>query len=217
MTSDRQGDSGLTTRASLLRRARDLEDRAAWTELDRIYRRLIRAAAMRQGLSATEADDIAQETLMTLVRVLPRFDYAPARCRFRGWLREQTERRVFDHLRRRRVQVAAGVDSSDTRRTAIVERLPDPGSLQPDAVWDRDWQQQVIERALDKLRRTVRPLHYQVFYLYAIKGQSSLAVARSLGVGIGQVYVLKHRTARTFKRLAELARKELDGERCGGP
>jgi|DewCreStandDraft_4_1066084.scaffolds.fasta_scaffold00056_110 RNA polymerase sigma-70 factor (ECF subfamily) len=204
-----------TTRSSLLRRLRSVEDHAAWAEFDRIYRQLIRAVAMRRGLSASEADDVVQETMLTLVRVMPRFEYDPDRCHFRGWLQQQAERRITDYLRRRPAHEAAARNPDDTRRTATIERLPDPASLEADAVWDTEWRQHVLEQALDKLRRSARPLHYQVFFLQAIKGQSPARVARTLGVNLAQVYLLKHRVARVFKRLVEIARRELDREATG--
>lgn len=217
MSTKRDGPSRLTTRPSLLRRLRSVEDHAAWAEFDRIYRQLIRAVALRRGLSSSEADDVVQETMLTLVRVMPRFEYDPDRCHFRGWLQQQAERRITDYLRRRPAREGAARNPDDTRRTATIERLPDPASLEADAVWDKEWRRRILDLALDKLRHAVRPLHYQVFYLYAIKGQSPLQVARSLGVSVGQVYLLRHRVGRTFKRLTEFARRELDrAETSGG-
>jgi RNA polymerase sigma-70 factor (ECF subfamily) len=198
-----------------LRRLQRVDDHATWAEFDRTYRQLIRTVALRRGLSASEADDVAQETMLTVVRVLPRFEYDPRRCRFRVWLWEQTERRILDHLRRRPPGAAPAPSPDDTRRTATIERVPDPASLAPDPVWDAEWRQQVLDLALDKLRRAARPLHYQVFYLHAIKGQSPAQVARLLGVNVARVYLLKHRVGRDFKRLVELARRELDGEESG--
>jgi DNA-directed RNA polymerase specialized sigma24 family protein len=47
-----------------------------------------------------------------------------------------------------------------------------------------------------------------VFHLHAIKGRSARQVARALGISVGQVYLLKHRVTRTFKRLVTVVRAE---------
>jgi RNA polymerase sigma-70 factor (ECF subfamily) len=217
MTPEGQAPDSWETRASLLRRVGNVADQQAWAEFDRVYRRLILAVARRRGLNDAEAEDIAQETLRTLVRVMPRFEYAPERCRFRGWLRQQADRRITDYLRRQPQDVVSPVTTDDTRRTATVERVPDPASLEPDRLWEEEWRRSVIHLALDKLRRSVRPLHYQAFYLHAIKGRTSWQVARDLGMGVARVYLLKHRVGHKFKRLAALARRELDQDENAAP
>ena len=92
----------------------------------------------------------------------------------------------------------------------MIERIPDPASLSGETIWDDEWKECVVSAALEKLRASVRPLHFQMFYLYALKGQSVRQVADSLGVSAGKVYVAKYRVGLTFKRLVELARKEIE-------
>ena len=57
---------------------------------------------------------------------MPDFVYDPARCSFKGWL-HVTRLRIMDQLRRRQPafqQIPSSDD--DSRRTATVERVPDP-------------------------------------------------------------------------------------------
>ena len=91
----------LPTRASLLRRLRDLADDGSWKEFYERYRRFILQAARRKGLSPQDAEDVLQDTVVSVARGLPNFVYNPALCSFKGWLMTITCRRVADQLRRR--------------------------------------------------------------------------------------------------------------------
>ncbi len=89
------------TRASLIGRVKDLGDQSGWQEFFDIYWRLIYATALKAGLNDAEAQDVVQETILTVAKAMPGFDYDPARGSFKGWLRKTTHWRIHDHLRRR--------------------------------------------------------------------------------------------------------------------
>jgi hypothetical protein len=67
------------TRASLLARVRDWGDDEGWREFHALYGPLIRNVARQSGLPESEADDVAQETLLAVAKKLPGFEYDPAR------------------------------------------------------------------------------------------------------------------------------------------
>jgi RNA polymerase sigma-70 factor (ECF subfamily) len=50
----------------------------------------------------------------------------------------------------------------------------------------------------------VNPAHYEIYHLAVVQGLSPRDTARALGVGIAQVYLVKHRIGRLLK--AEVAR-----------
>jgi RNA polymerase sigma-70 factor (ECF subfamily) len=59
-----------------------------------------------------------------------------------------------------------------------------------------------MESALQRIKRRVPMEQYQMFDLFVIKGWQARDVARTLGVTIAHVYVVKH-------RLSKLLRAEL--------
>lgn len=126
------------TRATLLGRAQNPADDAAWNEFDDLYRRLVLAVARRRGLTPAQAAEVAQDCMVSVASALPAFEYAPESCRFRTWLLGIAERRIADHFRRqaaeRRLQPLGGVTSSGGRG---VETVVDPA---PQA-WETVWQQ----------------------------------------------------------------------------
>jgi RNA polymerase sigma-70 factor (ECF subfamily) len=194
-------DELLPTRRSLLDRLRDWQDQESWREFFDTYWRFIYSVAIKSGLSDQEAEEVVQETVLSVAKKMPEFVYDPARCSFKGWLMRVTRLRILDQLRRRQPafsQFPAG--GADSRQTATVDRVPDPASLEPDAAWDEEWERNLVGAALERLRLRVRPEHYQIFHLCAVKGLGPREVARMLQTSIGQVYLVRHRLAKEVRR-----------------
>lgn len=195
-------DERLRTRSSLVNRLRDWDDQVGWREFFDTYWKFIYGVALRSGLGEQEAEDVVQETVLSVAKKMPEFVYDPSKCSFKGWLMHVTRLRIIDQLRRRQPafhQGSAGDD--DSRRTATVERLPDHTAVeQQDAGWNDEWERNLVDAALERVKLRVKPEHYQIFYLSAVKGLGTLEVARMLQINAGQVYLVRHRLAKEVKR-----------------
>jgi RNA polymerase sigma-70 factor (ECF subfamily) len=192
----------LPTRRSLLDRLRNWEDQTSWRDFFDTYWKFIYSVAVRSGLSDQEAEDVVQETVVSVAKKMPEFVYDPARCSFKGWLMHVTRLRIVDQFRRRQpaFQQAPAADDG-SRRTPTVERVPDVAATgQQDATWDDEWERNLVDAALERVKLGVKPEHYQVFYLSAVKGLRPGEVARMLQVSLGQVYLIRHRLAKEVKR-----------------
>ena len=86
--------------------------------------------------------------------------------------------------------------SDDTQRTATVERIPDPQGFDLDAAWDAEWQKNLWDAALARVKAQFKPKQFQMFDLYVLKEWRVKEVARALGVTSAHVYVMKHRVQR---------------------
>jgi DNA-directed RNA polymerase specialized sigma24 family protein len=75
----------VSTRSTLLARLRDLADGAGWQEFFDTYWQLIYSVALKAGLTAAEAEDVVQETVIVVAKKMPTFRYDPSRDSFRGW------------------------------------------------------------------------------------------------------------------------------------
>ncbi|MHC1763146.1 MAG: RNA polymerase sigma factor [Verrucomicrobiia bacterium] len=190
----------VVTHASLLERLKDLEDQASWQEFYSTYRKLIFSFALKHDLTPTEAEEVVQETVITVARNLPGFEYDPARCSFKTWLFNLTLWRIQDQLRKRRPQnISMHRKPDDTGRTGTVERLPGPEGDRLSALWDEEWKMDLFERALTRVKERVDEKQFQVFDLYAIQKWPARKVARSLGISLASVYVNKHRLSRLLR------------------
>ena len=204
---DFQRSDSLATHASLLERLKDLENQDSWQQFYSTYRKLIFSFALKHGLSGTEAEEVVQETVITVARNLPEFRYDPERCSFKTWLFNLTLWRIRDQLRKRHPEnTSLHRKPGDTDRTSTVERVPGPEGERLTALWEEEWKKDLLERALERVKAQVEEKPFQIFDLYALQGWPAREVARSLGVSLGRVYVTKHRIAALLKKETERLR-----------
>ena len=191
----------LATHASLLERLKDLEDQDSWQQFYTTYRKLIFSFALKHGLSGTEAEEVVQETVITVARNLPEFRYDPTRCSFKTWLFNVTLWRIRDQIRKRRPEsTSLERRPVETDRTGTVERIPGPEGESLTALWEEEWKKDLFERALDKVRAKVDEKQFQIFDLYGLQEWPAGKVARSLGVSVARVYFTKHHISRLLGR-----------------
>ena len=199
-------DELLPTRRSLIERLRDLGDQPSWREFFDIYWKLIYGAAIRAGLSDQEAEDVVQETVIGVARKMESFRYDPSVCSFKGWLMHVTRCRIADQFRRRRPQnVPLAAPRADTTAETTLN-LHDPAADVLEGIWNEEWQKNLVDVAMDRVRRQANPEHYQIFHLHAVKGLAVRDVAKLTGASLPKVYVTYHRIAKLVK--AEVRRLE---------
>jgi RNA polymerase sigma factor (sigma-70 family) len=192
----------LPTRQSLLSRLKDWEDQDSWKAFFDTYWRLIYNAAIRAGLTNAEAQDAVQETLISVMKGMPNFHYDPEKGSFKGWLLKLTKWRITDQLRKRQREInqsMAGSPASDDD-TATIDRIAAPEGGDLDEVWEHEWEQNLIEAAIERVKKKVDPKQYQMFDLYALRKWPVLKTAQTLKVNPGVVYLAKHRIKRLIKK-----------------
>jgi len=59
-------DDLIPTRRSLLSRLKDWDDQESWRDFFNTYWKLIYATAIKAGLTHTEAEEVVQETVITI-------------------------------------------------------------------------------------------------------------------------------------------------------
>jgi RNA polymerase sigma factor (sigma-70 family) len=196
-------DDELPTRASLLARLGQSDDDTSWREFFERYWRLIYQAALREGLSDADAQDVVQEVVLQVSRQIGGFRYDPQRS-FKGWLLRTTHWKVMDvHRRRTR---GGGRHAADPGEPVVcAEEASVPGELE--ARWDAEWESALMQAGLASLRREVRAEHFQVFDLLVLQGRPASVVATVLGVNLATVYVVKHRLGKMLKAEIERLRE----------
>src|SRR6478672_13648173 len=104
----------LATRRSLVDRLANWDDRKRWQEFFDTYWKLIFSAARKSGLTEVEAQEVVQETIITVAKKVGQLRYDPARGSFKGWLLHITRWRIADQFRKR--QPGERVRFSDNTR-----------------------------------------------------------------------------------------------------
>lgn len=194
-------DDFIPTRESLLGRLKDWKDEESWRVFFDTYWRLIYNAAIRAGLTESEAEDVVQETVLSVFKSMPRFQYDAEKGSFKNWLMRLTGWRITDQLRKRGpTGCQSGRETEGADDTPIIERVADPVGLKLEALWDEEWERNLMQAAVASVRRRVDPQQYQVFDLYVVKGWPVSKVARTLRINPARVYLIKHRINHLIKR-----------------
>jgi RNA polymerase sigma-70 factor (ECF subfamily) len=191
-----------TTSVTLIERLRNWDDQEGWRRFFDTYWKLIYSVAIKAGLNDQEAEDVVQETVVSVARKMDSFKYDPRICSFKGWLMHVTRLRIIDQLRKRPRMEVMENSGSDTEDTSFIERIPDPGELQLDSIWEEEWQKNLIDAAMERVKRQVKPEHYQIFYLNVVQKLGVRKVAEMCGVTTAQVYLVKHRVGNLIKKEA---------------
>ncbi len=208
MKADR--DELLHTCASLIRRLKNWQDQASWDEFFRLYWRLIYGVARKAGLSDDEAQDVVQETLIAVAKHMPSFQYDPAIGSFKSWLLNMTRWKIIAQFRKRGPLAAHHSPAQTTATgTGTTDRIPDPNALSLDAVWETEWETNLLNAAIENVKRRLDPQRYQVFDFYVNKEWPPDKVAASFGVSVDQVYQIKHRVTDLIRTEVRRLEKEM--------
>ena len=191
--------SSLDTSVSLLQRlSGDQQDAKAWQEFVTRYGRLVLHWARRWGLSGSDAQDVAQEVLLVLVRQIRSFRYDPQR-RFRSWLKTIVMR-TCSRLRQSELRPEVN-GTGGTLHARLLESVEARENLA--LLLERFADREVLELAVQRVKLRVQPTTWAAFERLAIERRPGLVVARELGLKLSWIYVARH-------KVQPMLREELD-------
>jgi RNA polymerase sigma-70 factor (ECF subfamily) len=199
----------LAKRRSLVDRLVNWDDRKRWQEFFDTYWKLIYSAARKSGLTDAEAQEVVQETIITVAKKIGKLRYDPAIGSFKGWLLQITRWRIADQFRKRGPVLAKRARSPDDRQTTTIERVADANVVDLDAVWEKEWQENLFDAAIARVKKKVDPKQFQIFDCYVRKEWPAQKCAEQLRVNIGQVYLARHRVSALLKKEIKALEKNL--------
>lgn len=190
----------LATRRSLVERLADWGDQLRWQQFFDTYSKLIYSAARQSGLTDAEAQEVVQETVITVAKNIDKLKYDPAIGSFKGWLLQITRWRIADQFRKREPGHVKNPRSADDRLTATIERVADSRIVDLDVVWEAEWKENLFEAAIARVKKKVEPKQFQIFDCYVRKEWPAQKVVERLRVSVGQVYLARHRIGALLKK-----------------
>ena len=111
--------------------------------------------ALKSGLTESEAQDVVQETIISVAKDIHKFKRDRALGSFKGWLRNVTRWRIADQLRKRTRHARGGNSENEEERRAVdAAQIPDPAGDELESVWEADWQANLLEAAIEKVKRS---------------------------------------------------------------
>ena len=196
-----------STRASLINRLKDWQNESSWHDFFNVYWKLIYGVARKSGLSDAEAQDVVQETLISVAKHMPAFKYDPTIGSFRAWLLNMTRWRIVNQFRKRQPLVERPGNGT-TSGTDPIDAAPDP-ALDMEAAWQAEWETNLLNAAMDNLRRRIEPQRLQIFDFYVNKDWPPEKVAERFGVSVDLVYQIKHRVTEAIRTEVSRLEKEM--------
>ncbi len=183
----------IPTRTTLLQRLKDWQDQPSWQNFFDTYWKLIYSVAVKGGLTETEAQDVVQETMISVAKHMPSFKYDRSAGSFKTWLLKMTRWRITDQLRKRKRLAVYDVSDEIVVGTQTTDKILDPASDSLDILWNAEWEKNLYAAAIDKVKRRLDPQKYQIFDFYVNKEWPPEKIAEAFGIPVGQVYLAKHR------------------------
>jgi RNA polymerase sigma factor (sigma-70 family) len=176
-------DDPLKTSLTLLGRLRrDPKDQAAWSDFVARYGPRILQWCRGWGLQESDAQDVTQDVLLKLNGLMSRFVYDTSGS-FRGWLKTLAHHAWRDlAAEHRRSRLGAG----DRSVSVLLESLEAGDDLVEQL--DAEFRREVMDRAMERVRRRVSARTWDAFRLTALEGLSGSAVAGRLEMKVARVY-----------------------------
>jgi RNA polymerase sigma-70 factor (ECF subfamily) len=190
ISGDRDGEGGGVPTADLIQRFQDGQPRVFEALYNR-YKDYVYRVAFYVTRHADEAEDATQEAFLDVLKALPHYDVeGPAR--FETWLYRVTVNRCRMRMRRKRPHAPEWGEIEER-----LVRMPNPNSVQPEAVALQHERAGALWQAVDHLpepHRLVVLLRYQQDFSYQ-------EIAETLSISLGTV---KSRLYNAHKKLAGL-------------
>ncbi|MEN6577037.1 MAG: sigma-70 family RNA polymerase sigma factor [Phycisphaerales bacterium] len=191
-------DRWITT-TEVLEGLRRPEDMLAWERFCTHFRPVIVKFAIQLGLSSTDAEDAAQETMLSFLKAFREGKYAREKGRLSNWL-FGVARRVILNLRGRWPLEVSIADK--TTGTSFWDLVQDDHKLEQS--WETEWRQMVLDECIGQARREFDPKVFDAFEQYALAGVAIHEVCQRLNMSRNAVYVAK---SKVLSRLRELQRQ----------
>ena len=183
------------TSVSLLDRLKVARPEAVdWERLQDIYMPLVRRWLRRVPGLGDEADDLAQEVFVVVVRELPRFERRREGS-FRAWLRTITANKALNYCKQRDRRPTVGIDQAE----GFLDQMADPDSDLA-RQWDREHDEHVVRKLLAAVEGDFKPTTWEAFRRLALDGLPAARVAEELGMPENAVLLAKSRVIRRLRR-----------------
>jgi RNA polymerase sigma factor (sigma-70 family) len=204
-------DEFIPTRATLIDRLKNWQDQASWQDFFDTYWKLIYGLARKFGLNEEDAQDVVQETLVSVANHMPNFKYDPKLGSFKSWLRTLIRWRISDHIRKRgqATTVPIHTETEGNEDTFALKELPDKSAQTMDQFYEQEWQKNVLDAAVAKVKRKLDPQKYQIFDFYVNREWPPEKVAAAFNISVDQVYLAKHRITELIKSEAKRLESEM--------
>jgi len=166
-------------------------DMNAFEQLYERHNRRVYSLCLRMTQNIAEAEDLAQEVFIQLLRKIGSFRGDSA---FTTWLHRLTVNQVLMHFRKKSVKLEHTTEEGETP-VQVVRGTENPRSMP------------VVDRiALDKALDQLPPGYRSVFVLHDVEGYEHEEIAKMLGVAVGTSKSQLHKARMKLRSLLKQQR-----------
>lgn len=137
------------------------------------------------------------------------FKYDPSLGSFKAWLLTMTRWRIIGQLRKRGRFAEASPSATTQDRTAAIDQIPDDTEKSISTYWEADWEANLMQAAVAKVKRRMDPQKFQIFECYVSREWPAEKVAERFGISVDLVYVTKHRITDAIRDEVRRLEKEM--------
>ena len=170
----------------------------AWDEFNARYAPIIANFARHLGSKRQDLDDVVQDVMLGFFLKSPTFVYDPSKGRFRRYLKVCTYHALQKRFGKSAKVLGKTLDAVDPESVAIEQ------------IWNDAWEQQLLSRAIEEIRREMgHTRSFAAFELHVVRDEPAADVAQKLGLHVKSVYRAKDQFTRLLKtRLAAMRNED---------
>lgn len=184
------------TTTQVLEDLKTSNDTLAWQRFCDYFHPVVVNFATQLGLSATDAEDAAQETMVAFLKAFRDGKYDREKGRLSNWL-FGVAKRVILNLRGH--QPLERLVADKATGTSFWDLIQDDHDIERS--WETQWRQMVLTRCLEQARREFAPKVFEAFELYALSQMPVDEVAQRLTMSRNAVYIAKSRVLSRLRQL----------------
>lgn len=190
------------TRQTLIHRARNPSDGQAWEDFEIYYRDFISIVLNKMIKNIHTREDLSQEVLVKVWKSLQKMELGKNNAKFRTWLSTVIKNTVLNFLEREKHRKTVDLDQ-------VIAVMEPEKESEVDAMIEAEWEKNVTNLALERLRKAFTGKAVEVFIL-SVEGMSTEDICEKLDVKSNTVYVLKNRVKSRFVEEIKQLRDELE-------
>ena len=118
--------------------------------------------------------------------------------------------RIADLVRKRGLAITVPLQPDpENGDDFALKELPDKNAQSIDQLYEQEWQKNLLDAAIAKVKRKIDPQKYQIFDCYVNKEWPPEKVAAAFKISVDQVYLAKHRITEMIKTEAKRLENEM--------
>lgn len=182
------------TNESLIARVKDPRDAAAWSEFLAIYRPVVYRLARSRGLQHADAEDLAQQVFMSIVRAIERWEPGADMPPFWAWLYRIVRNAILRAVTRKKPDKGAG----STSVQELLQETPEADE-EVTAAFLRESRLEIFRWAGREIRGEFTAATWSMFWETSVKGRSIAETAATYDRSTGSVYMARYRVMQRIK------------------